>query len=526
MPAEAAQVGATPGVPSFGRRANRRLGNQTRSGAWQPRLAAGRTLAGAAKNRPPPADLTRAPLVSVQRFNSNDALVSCLRDSPQNSTASNWATPTSSAANAPRLGQEKVLTLLCSVLETGQWPQAIRRSRPSPEVPEVSCIADTSTAAAQDADRGSPPLVLGSLRVWPPVVLAPMAGVTNYPFRFICRRFGAGLAVSEMVMARPLVEGRGKTLKIAGFGSDERPRSLQLYGVDPWYIGEAVRWLVGEGQIDHLDMNLGCPVRKITARGGGAALALRPQLLREILRAAVRAAGDIPVTAKFRLGIDDEHLTYMTTGRIAQEEGCAAVGLHARTAAQLYGGRARWEAIGELRQGVRIPVLGNGDIWEGRDGPQMVRSTGCHGVIVGRGALGRPWLFRDLADAFAGRTPAPGPCFGEVASIMLEHAQRLAAWIGEPAAMRAFRRHVTWYTKCFRHSARLRERLSKLERLSELRGALQDCDPSEPFPATAAQVPRGKSGRTQRVSLPPGLLEQSEAQPVGAEDPRGPTDTD
>jgi nifR3 family TIM-barrel protein len=390
----------------------------------------------------------------------------------------------------------------------------------------VISIVETSTGAAQETEPGFPPLVLGSLRVWPPVVLAPMAGVTNYPFRLICRRFGAGLAVSEMVMARPLVERRGKTLKLAGFGSDERPRSLQLYGVDPWYVGEAVRCLVGEGQVDHLDMNFGCPVRKITARGGGAALALRPQRLGEILRAAVRAAGDVPVTVKFRLGIDDEHLTYMATGRIAQDEGCAAVGLHARTAAQLYGGHARWEAISGLRQALRIPVLGNGDIWEGQDGPRMVRSTGCQGVIVGRGALGRPWLFRDLADAFAGRNPAPGPCFGEVAEIMLEHAERLAEWLGEAAAMRAFRRHVTWYTKCFRHSARLRERLSKLEKLSELRSALQECDPSEPFPETAARVPRGKSARTQRVSLPPGLLEQSEAQLLGAEALRSCPDTD
>jgi nifR3 family TIM-barrel protein len=375
---------------------------------------------------------------------------------------------------------------------------------------DVSCIRDVSTGSARDAHQSVAPLVIGSLRVWPPVVLAPMAGVTNYPFRLLCRRFGAGLAVSEMVMARALVERRGKTLKIAGFGSDEKPRSLQLYGVDPWYVGEAVRWLVGEDRIDHLDMNFGCPVRKITARGGGAALALRPKLLGEILRTAVRAAGQIPVTVKFRLGIDDEHPTYLMTGRIAEQEGCAAVGLHARTAAQLYGGHARWEAIRELRQTVSLPVLGNGDIWEGGDGPRMVEQTECNGVIVGRGALGRPWLFRDLADAFAGRSPARGPCFGEVAEIMLEHARLLTDWLGEAPAMRAFRRHATWYTKCFRDSARLRERLSKLEKLDELRIALQNSDPCEPFPETAARVPRAKSARTQRVSLPQGLLEESE----------------
>lgn len=380
-----------------------------------------------------------------------------------------------------------------------------------------SLYSDSFARGMPAMDQGFAPLLLGSLEVWPPVLLAPMAGVTNYPFRLLCRRFGAGLAVSEMVMARPLVERRSKSLKIAGFGPDERPRSLQLYGVDAWYVGEAVRWLAGEGLVDHLDMNFGCPVRKITARGGGAALVLRPKLLGEILREAVRAAGPVPVTVKFRLGIDDDHLTYLMTGRIAEQEGCTAVGLHARTAAQLYGGRARWEAIRELSQALTIPVLGNGDIWEGQDGPRMVRSTGCRGVIVGRGALGRPWLFRDLADAFAGISPAAAPRFGEVAEIMLEHAQGLVDWLGEPPAMRAFRRHATWYTKCFRHSARLRERVSKLERLDELRGVLQDCDPTEPFPETASRVPRGKSARTQTVSLPPGLLEGAQCE-VAADD--------
>ena len=276
------------------------------------------------------------------------------------------------------------------------------------------------------------PLRIGAIPVWPPVVLAPMAGVTNPPFRTLCRRYGAGLYVSEMITARALVEGNRKTLLMASFGAEETTRSLQLYGVDPFYVGEAVRLLVAEGRVDHVDLNFGCPVRKVTSRGGGAAIPVKPRLLRGIVRAAVAAAGRAPVTIKFRLGIDDEILTYLDAGRIGEEEGCAAVGLHARTAAQLYDGEACWDAIARLKDAVRrIPVLGNGDIWEAEDALRMMRTTGCDGVIVGRGCLGRPWLFRDLADVFEGREPADPPGFGGVVDVMLEHARLLAEWLGD-----------------------------------------------------------------------------------------------
>ena len=353
-----------------------------------------------------------------------------------------------------------------------------------------------------------PPVQLGPLTVWPPVVLAPMAGVTNYPFRALCRRFGAGLYVSEMITARPLAEGRAKTLRLANFGSDENPRSLQLYGVDPFYVGEAVKRLVNEGSVDHIDMNFGCPVRKVTRKGGGSAIPLKPRLLANIVRAAVREAGAVPVTIKFRMGIDEETLTYVSSGRVAQEEGCSAVGLHARTAAQLYDGEARWHAIAELKSRISIPVFGNGDIWEAQDALRMMRSTGCDGVIVGRGCLGRPWLFRDLADVFDGREPQNPPHLGEIGTIMEEHASRLAAWFGEAPAMRAFRRHATWYTKGFRGSARLRQQIMSVESLDDLRAALSSVDVNLPFPPTSMRVTRGKSAGTQKVSLPEGYREQ------------------
>jgi nifR3 family TIM-barrel protein len=364
------------------------------------------------------------------------------------------------------------------------------------------------------------PLELGKrLVVSPPVVLAPMAGVTNYPFRSICRRFGAGLYVSEMITARPLVEGNQKTLKIADFGEGEEPRSLQLYGVDPYYVGEAVRRLVGEGRVDHIDMNFGCPVRKVTSKGGGAAIPAKPRLLAAIVRAAVKAAGEVPVTIKFRIGIDEHVITHLDAGRVGEAEGVAAVALHARTAAQLYDGEARWDAIAELKNAVKIPVLGNGDIWEAEDALRMMRTTGCDGVVVGRGCLGRPWLFRDLASVMAGREPENPPRLGEIAGIMREHATLLAAWLGEAAAVRSFRRHSTWYTKGFRGSAALRQRAMQMTTLAELEAWLASLDHQEPFPASALRVTRGKSAGTQTVSLPHGYLDQrDDATPPEAED--------
>ena len=351
------------------------------------------------------------------------------------------------------------------------------------------------------------PVKIGPMRIWPPVVLAPMAGVTNYPFRSICKQFGAGLYVSEMINARPLVDGRDKTLKLADFGPDESPRSLQLYGTDPHYIAEAVKRLVGEGRIDHLDMNFGCPVPKVTRKGGGAAIPVKPNLLRRIVQAAVSNAESVPVTIKFRMGINADHLTFLSSGRVAEDEGCAAVGLHARTAAQLYHGHADWRAISELKQSLRIPVFGNGDIWEAQDALRMMRQTGCDAVIVGRGCLGRPWLFRDLSDVFNGRDPQDPPNFGEVLEITFAHARRLADWFGERPAMHSFRRHASWYTKGFRISSEIRAALMRVETVAQLTELFRDVDRGQPFPPSAMRVVRGKATGTQKVALPLGYLD-------------------
>ncbi|MHC4893045.1 MAG: tRNA dihydrouridine synthase DusB [Planctomycetota bacterium] len=350
-------------------------------------------------------------------------------------------------------------------------------------------------------------LSLGSLEVWPPVVLAPMAGVTNYPFRSLCREFGAGLYVSEMITARGFLLENRLTRKLAESAPDEKPRSIQVYGTDPIDVGEMVRVLVEEEGVDHVDMNFGCPVRKVTRSGGGSAIPVKPRLLARIVRAAVSNAGEVPVTIKFRKGIDDELLTFRDAGRVAQEEGCAAVGLHGRTAAELYSGDADWEAIGELVTALDIPVLGNGDIWESFDALRMMRATGCAGVIVGRGCLGRPWLFEELAHVFDGREPAAPPHLGRIVEIMVDHARRLIDFFGPVMGMRQMRKWCSWYTKGFRGSAAVRGALNRVESIEEMVEIVDRLDLSEPFPQSALRAHRAKGSKTQRVTLPEGYLD-------------------
>ena len=351
-------------------------------------------------------------------------------------------------------------------------------------------------------------LRVGPYEVWPPVVLAPMAGITNAPFRRLCRDYGGGLYVSEMITTRALVERNPETMKLIEFGPDESPRSLQLYGVDPTVVREAVTMLVAEDRADHIDLNFGCPVPKVTRRGGGAALPWKRDLLRDILRSAVRAAGPLPVTMKMRMGIDDDHQTYLDAGRIAEDSGVAAVALHARTAAQAYSGQADWSAVARLKEHVRtVPVLGNGDIWEADDALRMMRETGCDGVVVGRGCLGRPWLFRSFDRAFAGLPDAPHPSLGEVAAAMRRHASLMVAWLDEDKGAREFRKHVSWYLKGFAVGGETRQRLALVSTLAELDDLLATLDLTQPFPRETLGTPRGRLGSPRRVALPEGWLD-------------------
>lgn len=347
---------------------------------------------------------------------------------------------------------------------------------------------------------------LGGLQVWPPVVLAPMAGITNYPYRRLCREFGAGLFVSEMITARGYLHGNRMTRLLASSQPDESPRSVQIYGADPVDVGEMVASLVEDG-VDHIDMNFGCPVAKVTRHGGGSAVPVKPRLLARIVRAAVRSAGEVPVTIKVRMGIDDELVTFLNAGKVAQEEGVAAIGLHARTAAELYSGQARWPAIAELKAAVEIPVLGNGDIWECWDALRMMRETGCDGVIVGRGCLGRPWLFRELADVFDGMEPQGPPKLGEVVEIAIAHGESLSAFFGEYSAMKQMRKWMGWYTKGFHGAAALRANLARIDTVDDLKELLRSLPQEEPFPKRALRMGRAKRGGQQRVKLPEGYLD-------------------
>ncbi|MCX6478910.1 MAG: tRNA dihydrouridine synthase DusB, partial [Mycobacterium sp.] len=354
---------------------------------------------------------------------------------------------------------------------------------------------------------------IGSLTLRSPVVLAPMAGVTNVAFRTLCRelelsRAGtvSGLYVCEMVTARALVERHPVTMHMTTFGPDESPRSLQLYTVDPATTYAAARMIVEEDLADHIDMNFGCPVPKVTRRGGGAALPYKRRLFGQIVAAAVRACEgtSIPVTVKFRVGIDDAHHTHLDAGRIAEAEGAAAVALHARTAAQRYSGSADWNQIAALKQAVTtIPVLGNGDIFEADDARAMMAATGCDGVVIGRGCLGRPWLFAELSAAFTGAPLPAAPTLGEVADIVRRHARLLAGHFGEDKGMRDIRKHVAWYLHGFPAGSDLRRQLALVSTLAELDRLLDQLDPAVPFPP-AAQGPRGRLGSDGSVSLPEG----------------------
>jgi nifR3 family TIM-barrel protein len=356
-------------------------------------------------------------------------------------------------------------------------------------------------------------LTLGSLRVETPVVLAPMAGITNAAYRRLCAEQGAGLYVCEMITSRGLVERDETTMNMLVFDELETVRSVQLYGTDPVYVGKAAEILCAEYGVAHIDLNFGCPVPKVTRKGGGGALPWKRGLLGEILEQAVAAAApyDVPVTMKTRKGIDDDHLTYLDAGRIAQESGCAAIALHGRTVAQAYSGRADWDAIGALAAHVDIPVLGNGDIWEAGDALRMVEETGAAGVVVGRGCLGRPWLFRDLAAAFAGETVATLPNLGEVAAMMRRHAELLCQHMGEERGCKEFRKHVSWYLKGFAAGGEMRRSLALVSSLTSLDALLADLDPTEAFPVQELGAPRGRQGSPrERVALPEGWLDDAD----------------
>lgn len=389
-------------------------------------------------------------------------------------------------------------------------------------------------------------LTIGPVTLGTPVVLAPMAGVTNAPFRTLCReaaldglraatapgegrapitaRDGAppgrgrvapvGLYVSEMVTSRALVERTPESMRIIAHDPAEDVRSVQLYGVDPATVRAAVRLVVAEDRADHVDLNFGCPVPKVTRKGGGAVLPWKLDLFRAIVAGAVEAArhgprGPVPVTVKMRMGIDDGHLTYLDAGAAAEEAGVAAVALHARTAAEYYSGHAHWDAIAALKDRVRsIPVLGNGDIWSAEDAVEMVARTGCDGVVVGRGCQGRPWLFADLVAAFHGSPYRVRPGLADVAATIRRHGALMAEHLGdEGLAMRELRKHMAWYLKGYVVGGQARAALGLVSTFAELEDRLAALDLAQPHPGPGAEGPRGRAGGAKRPVVPEGWLD-------------------
>ncbi len=363
-------------------------------------------------------------------------------------------------------------------------------------------------------------LTYGSHEIKVPVVLAPMAGITNTAYRRLCREYGGGLYVSEMITSRALVERTPESMRLITHHESEEIRSIQLYGVDPKTISEAVTMLVAEDRADHIDLNFGCPVPKVTRKGGGAALPWKSDLFESIVRAAVDSAGDVPVTVKMRKGIDDDHLTFLDAGKAARDAGVTAVALHGRTAEQYYSGQADWAAIAELREALPdVQVLGNGDIWSAADAVQMMKQTGVDGVVVGRGCLGRPWLFADLEKAVTKYLAGEDhldidyamPTLGEVADGFIRHLELLIEFFEEEGrACRDIRKHVAWYFKGYPVGGEFRAALAQVESLQHAKDLLGTLDGDIAFPGEEAEGPRGRLGSVKSCALPENWLQSRE----------------
>ena len=366
-----------------------------------------------------------------------------------------------------------------------------------------------------------PALTYGNIAIDVPVVLAPMAGITNTAYRRLCQEFGGGLYVSEMVTSRALVERTEESMRLIGHHESEKVRSVQLYGVDPKTISDAVTMLVAEDRADHIDLNFGCPVPKVTRKGGGAALPWKKDLFEAIVQSAVKAAGSIPVTVNMRKGIDSDHLTFLDAGKAARDAGVAAVALHGRTAADYYSGQADWDAIAQLRSALPdVQVLGNGDIWSAQDAVNMMKQTGVDGVVVGRGCLGRPWLFADLEKAFRSYLANPNaeidysqiqPNLGEVADAFKKHAVLLVEFFeDELRACRDIRKHVAWYFKGYSVGGEFRAALASVENLDHMDQLLGTLNRSMPYPGEEAEGPRGRAGSVKSCALPEHWLDSRE----------------
>lgn len=370
-------------------------------------------------------------------------------------------------------------------------------------------------------------------------MLAPMAGVTNPPFRQLCREFAeqalaelpvpaaasqrgtlapTGLYICEMITSRALLERIPETMNMIRPDPGDPVRSIQLYGVEPANIYQAAKLMAERGWADHIDLNFGCPVPKVTRKGGGAALPWKIDLFAQIVQAAVRGATEgsakrdhlVPVTAKMRIGIDAAHETFLTAAELCAEAGIAGLTLHGRTLTQHYSGEADWSRIAQLKEVSELPVFGNGDVFEASDAQRLMTQTKCDGAVVGRGCQGRPWLFYDLVAQLHGLDSRLRPSLREVAQIMMRHAELSVAHFGdESRALREMRKHVGWYLRGFEVGGKMRGRLHLVSSLDQLHSLLNSLDLDQPFPQ-AGMGKRGRAGGEKRAHLPEGWLDSQQ----------------
>ncbi len=315
-------------------------------------------------------------------------------------------------------------------------------------------------------------LKIGGVTLANRLILAPMAGVCDLPFRLLCREQGAGLLCMEMVSAKAIYYGNKKTNELMEIDPKERPVSLQLFGSDPDITAEAARRIENR-PFDILDFNMGCPVPKVVNNGEGSALMKEPKLAEEILSRLVKAV-DKPVTVKIRKGFDDDHVNAVEIAKIAESCGAAAVAIHGRTRQQYYSGEADWDIIRQVKQAVSIPVIGNGDIRTAEDVIRMRKETGCDGFMIGRGAEGNPWIFADILNKLKTGENLPRPSAQEVADTVMRHAGMLADLKGEYIGIREIRKHAAWYTAGYKHSSALRGRINEAENLEDLAGLFEE----------------------------------------------------
>ena len=331
------------------------------------------------------------------------------------------------------------------------------------------------------------PLIIGGLTIDPPLALAPMAGVTDALFRRLFKRFGLGLTVSEFVSANSLVRMNRRSLEMIEVYDDERPTSVQLHGNDPRVMAEAAAF-VEECGADIVDINFGCPAPKITKGGDGAAILRDPDLAVAICAAVRKAVRRVPVTCKMRLGWDADNFTFIEIARRAEAEGIDAFTLHGRYGKQFYKPSARWEYVARLKEALHVPVIGNGDVASAQDALERLRQTGADGIMVGRAALGNPWLLREISAAMRGAARPPAPTIGERMDFALEHFDAMLQRYGATSGMLQMRKHLGWYVKGVHDASSIRERINKATEPAAVRALLEEARSAQPAERDGAEA--------------------------------------